>query len=135
MIKRIMFFGILASFIQLVFYSVTTLSLWYSIDLLHNFRGDWKNFIFFSIPLYGILIFFQNIIIEIINKKWNVILLFTLILIIYFIGWGEDFTSWPIKTSLILITGTITLMIKFLFDLNFKNFKSSKIQQFKTNNN
>ena len=127
MIKRIMIFGILASLLQLVFYSMTTFILWHLIATFYEFRGDWGNFIVFSVPLFGSLLFFQNILIEIINKKWNVIFLFLIILIIYFIGWGEDFNGWPTKTIFILITGSITLLLKFAFDLNHKNLKSKII--------
>jgi hypothetical protein len=125
MIKRIMIFGILASLLQLVFYSMTTFILWHLIAVFYEFRGDWGNFIVFSVFLFGFLLFFQNILIEIINKKWNVIFLFIFILIIYFIGWGEDFDGWPTKTILDLITGSTTLLLKFVFDLNYKNLKSS----------
>lgn len=128
MIKRIMSFGILVSLIQLAFYSITTFIFWQLIAIFHEFRGDWESFITLYVSLFGILIFFQNILIEIINKKWNVIFLFLFTLIIYFIGWGEDFKGWPTKTILILITGTTTLSIKFIFDLNFKNLKSSIVK-------
>ena len=134
MMKRIMLFGILASLIQLVFYSIMTLILWHSIDVFYKFKDDWKSFIVLSVPLFGVLIFFQNILIEIINKKWNVIFLFLFILIIYLIGWGEDLDSWPTKTVLILTTGTITLVLKFIFDLNLKNLKLSVVQKLITHN-
>ena len=101
MIKRIILFGVLASLIQLVFYVTTTHILWHLIAAFYKFRGDWMNFIMFSVILFGFLLFVQNILIEIINKKWNVILLFIIILMIYIIGWGEDSVGWPIKTILI----------------------------------
>jgi hypothetical protein len=47
---------------------------------------------------------------------------------------GEDFVEWPTKTILILITGVTTLIIKFMFDLNFKNLKSSIVQKLTTHN-
>ena len=124
MTKRIILFGVLASLIQLVFYFTTTFILWNLISAFYKFRGDWMNFVVFSVFLFGFLLFVQNILIEIINKKWNVILLFIIILIIYIIGWGEDYVGWPIKTILILITGLTTLFLKFVFDLNYKNLKS-----------
>jgi hypothetical protein len=124
MIKRIMIFGVLASLLQLIFYVTSTFILWHLISAFYKFRGDWINFVVFSVFLFGFLLFVQNILIEIINKKWNVILLFIIILIIYIIGWGEDYVGWPIKTILILITGLTTLFLKFVFDLNYKNLKS-----------
>ena len=124
MIKRIMIFGVLASLLQLAFYLTTTFILWNLISVFYKFRGDWMNFVVFSVFLFGFLLFVQNILIEIINKKWNVILLFIIILIIYIIGWGEDYIGWPIKTILVLITGSTTLLLKFVFDLNYKNLKS-----------
>ena len=117
-------FGVLASLIQLVFYFTITFTLWHLISAFYKFRGDWMHFIVFSVFLFGLLLFVQNILIEIINKKWNVILLFIIILIIYIIGWGEDYVGWPIKTILVLITGLTTLFLKFAFDLNYKNLKS-----------
>lgn len=124
MIKRIMIFGVLASLLQLVFYITTTFILWHLISAFYKFRGDWMNFVVFSVFLFGFLLFVQNILIEIINKKWNVILLFIIILIIYIVGWGEDYVGWPIETILVLITGLTTLFLKFVFDLNYKNLKS-----------
>ncbi len=125
MIKRIILFGVLASLLQLVFYFTTTFVLWHLISAFYKFRGDWANFVVFSVFLFGFLLFVQNILIEIINKKWNVILLFIFILIIYIIGWGEDYDGWPIYTILVLITGSTTLLLKFVFDLNIKNLKST----------
>lgn len=125
MIKRIILFGVLVSLLQLVFYFTTTFILWHLISVFYEFRGDWENFVVFSVFLFGFLLFFQNILIEIINKKWNVISLFIFILIIYVIGWGEDYNGWPIKTILVLTTGSTTLLLKFVFDLNYKNLKST----------
>ena len=124
MIKRIMIFGVLASLLQLVFYVTTTFIVWHLISAFYKFRGDWTNFVVFSVFLFGLLLFVQNILIEIIIKKWNVILLFIITLIIYIIGWGEDYEGWPVYTILVLITGSTTLLLKFVFDLNYKNQKS-----------
>jgi hypothetical protein len=125
MVKRIMIFGILASLLQLGFYTMTTYVLWHLIAIFHEFRGDLESFILLSVPLFGFLLLFQNILIEIINKKSSIIFLLLFILIIYYIGWGEDIYGWPTKTILILITGAITFSLKFIFDLNYRNLKSS----------
>jgi hypothetical protein len=122
-IKRIIIFGILGSLLKPIFYITTTFILWHLIAAFYKFRGDWETFVWLSVPLFGFLVFFQNIVIEIINKKWNVILLFIFFQIIYVVGWGEDYNGWPINTILILTTGLPTLLLKFIFDLNFKNLK------------
>ncbi len=119
-----MIFGVLASLLQLAFYITTTFMLWHLIAAFYKFRSDWETFVWLTVPLFGFLLFFQNLIIEIINKKWKVILLFIFILIIYVVGWGEDYKGWPINTILILTTGLTILLLKFIFDLNFKNLKS-----------
>jgi hypothetical protein len=124
MIKRIMIFGVLASLLQLAFYITTTFMLWHLIAAFYKFRSDWETFVWLTVPLFGFLLFFQNLIIEIINKKWKVILLFIFILILYVVGWGEDYKGWPINTILILTTGLTILLLKFIFDLNYKNLKS-----------
>jgi hypothetical protein len=123
MAKRIMIFGILASLLQLGFYTVTTYVLWHLTAVFYEFRGDFESFILLSVPLFGFLLLFQNIIIEIINKKSSVILLLLFILIIYYIGWVEDVYGWPTQTILLLITGSITFILKFIFRLNYRSLK------------
>lgn len=127
MVKRIMIFGILASLLQLGFYIMTTYVFWHLIAVFHEFRGDLESFIVLSVPLFGLFLLFQNILIEIINKKSSLIFLFLFILIIYYIGWGEDIYGWPTQTILILITGSITFLLNFIFDLNYRNLKLSII--------
>jgi hypothetical protein len=120
-----MIFGILTSLLQLGFYTMTTYVLWHLIAVFHEFRGNLDSFIERSVPLFCFLLLSQNIIIEIINRKWSLIFLFLFIIIIYYIGWGEDIYGWPTQTILILITGSITFLLKFIFDLNYKNLKLS----------
>jgi hypothetical protein len=125
MVKRIMIFGILASLLQLGFYTITSYLLWHLIALFQDFRGDSENFFALSVLLYGFLLFSQNILIEVINRKRSLIFLFLSIIIIYYIGWGEDIYGWPTQTILILISGSVTYLLKFIFDLNYKNLKLS----------
>ena len=128
MAKRLMLFGFLASLLQVIVYYFIIFFLWNvgrlfyiprSTDYIYDFN------IIMSITLFCFLIFIQNILIEIVNNKKFAAFILIIITTIVIIGWGEDIYSFPFETIILTVSGIITLIIKFLFDLNYKNLKSS----------
>jgi hypothetical protein len=66
--------------------------------------------------LFAIIVITQNITTVLVNKKWFTWTAFILATIFYFIGWGEDYFSWPITTILFLFVGVTILTSKFFID-------------------
>ena len=131
-----MIFGILASFFQVVVYYLLILILWNIGKKFHTpIKTDytWGLTILYSTYVFGIISLIQNSLIEILDKK-NIKIYFFIGAIISFTLIVQNFNSWPIKTLMLIISGLISLLLKFIFDLNYKNLKSkivnlqSKIQ-------
>ena len=122
MIKRMMIFGVLASLLQVVVYLLLIFVLW-NIDIVfHNskesdFITDFA--VITSVILFSIIIFVQNLLLEVFNKNIFTCSLFIIVLVIYTIGWGENIFSSPFKTFIFLIAGLTSLTIKFLIDIKF----------------
>ena len=131
-----MIFGILASFFQVVVYYLLILILWNIGKKFHTpIKTDytWGLTILYSTYVFGIISLIQNSLIEILDKK-NIKIYFFIGAIISFTLIVQNFNYWPIKTLMLIISGLISLLLKFIFDLNYKNLKSkivnlqSKIQ-------
>ena len=114
MFTRILVNGILATISQLIIYYVLlyigwTLAQFYinpnGMELADAFLLGIE--IYVSLVLFGLIVLVTNVFLAILNKpKWTQYIL-VLPAIIYLIGWGEDFNSWPIKTSLFSIGGNL----------------------------
>jgi hypothetical protein len=66
--------------------------------------------------LFFFIVTIQNISTTLINKKWFTRTAFILATVFYFIGWGEDYFSWPVTTILFLFVGITVLTSKFIID-------------------
>ncbi len=62
------------------------------------------------------MLLIQNTLTSLVNKKWFTWTALAITLFIYFVGWGEDFASWPFSTIIYLIIGTTILLGKFHID-------------------
>lgn len=69
-----------------------------------------------SVYFLGIMLLIANFVSSIINRKGWTIGFLTIVTIIYFIGWIEDFSSRPFSTILFLLVGLATIYLKFLGD-------------------
>ena len=117
MLKRILIFGILASVIQIVMYSLI-LKMTQLIQMIFITERDLiSDFsIRLSIVLLSTIILVQNILTSIINRNWFNWFALGIVIFIYIIGWGENFSSWPIKTIIYFIAGFIVLFSKPFID-------------------
>jgi len=123
MIKRIMIFGILASLFQVAVYYLLIFILWNVGKKLHTpIKTDftWGLTILYSTYVFGIITVIQNSLIEILHKK-NIRIYLFIGALITFTSVVQNFAFWPIKTLILIISGHITLLIKFYLD-----FKISK---------
>jgi hypothetical protein len=57
-----------------------------------------------------------NVLAALINRRFLTWGLLGIITLLYLIGWGEDFDTWPWKTTLFLVAGLFTIFIKFTVD-------------------
>jgi hypothetical protein len=117
MLKRILIFGILASVIQIVMYSLL-LKLIQLIQLIFikdkELISDFN--ISLSIAILFVIILTQNILTSIINKNWFNWFALGIVIFIYIIGWGENLSSWPISTTIFLLVGFLVLFSKPIID-------------------
>ena len=115
----------------MVYYGIISI-LWNLGNLFHTPKKadySWGYTILYFIILFSLTVFIHNILIELINKKKVVVILFSITLIIYSIICIEDFRIYPLDTLLFSIAGISTLSLKLIFDLNYKNIKSSILIQ------
>lgn len=132
MFKRILIFGFIVSIIEVFLYFII-LNIFFIIKylikdiIIEDSLIDYAMIL--SLYIFSLLIITRNILIEIINKKSFLVIIYAISLIIYLIGWGEDLNSFPMKATIYLLSGFLVLTFKLLFDLNFKNLKSSIITQ------
>ena len=119
MIKRLLLFGILATIIQVFLYYfllriVQFGQSFFMTDKDRAFISDYGLVI--GTTLFFMIVAIQNISTVLVNKKWFTWTAFIVATIFYFIGWGEDYFSWPVTTILFLFVGITILTIKFFID-------------------
>lgn len=118
-----MIFGILASLLQVVVYYLLILILWNVGKKIHTpIKTDfsWGLMIRYSIYIFGIITVIQNLLVEILYKKKNIIYLYILSVITFTLT-IQNFANLPFKTLLLVVSGLISLSIKLYLD-----FKISK---------
>lgn len=71
---------------------------------------------YLSVYFLGIMLLIANLISSLINKRAWTLGLLTIVAIIYFIGWAEDFSHQPLTTILFLLIGFITIYSRFLLN-------------------
>ncbi len=119
MIKRLLLFGILATIIQVFLYYfllriVQFGQSFFMTDKDRAFISDYGLVI--GTTLFLMIVAIQNISTVLVNKKWFTWTAFIVATIFYFIGWGEDYFSWPVTTILFLFVGITILTSKFFID-------------------
>ena len=119
MIKRLLLFGILATIIQVFLYYfllriVQFGQSFFMTDKDRAFISDYGLVI--GTTLFFMIVAIQNISTVLVNKKWFTWTAFIVATIFYFIGWGEDYFSWPVTTILFLFVGITILTSKFFID-------------------
>jgi len=119
MIKRLLLFGLLSAIIQVFLYYILLRLIqfgqsFFMTDKDREFISDYG--LILGTTLFAIIVITQNITTVLVNKKWFTWTAFILATIFYFIGWGEDYFSWPITTILFLFVGVTILTSKFFID-------------------
>jgi hypothetical protein len=77
--------------------------------------------------IFSIILGIQNFISAIFDNKWVTRFLLFLVLIVYATGWGEDFTSWPVRTSIYFVVGYGIILLKPILDRNTINRIKKKL--------
>jgi hypothetical protein len=123
MIKRLSITGILSTLLQIGLYYFVLYFGWTFGQLIHEPTKltiieaiGFGVVIKLSIIIFGTMLLVTNILTAIVNRKiftWTLLCIMTFI---YLVGWGEDFQTWPWKTSLFLIAGIFTIFSKFFID-------------------
>lgn len=119
MFIRLLKFGFIGTIVQLIFYYILLKSsqIIQTIFQANESREFIDNYdINLSIIILGYLLLFQNILTAIVNRKWMTVGSFIFTTLIILIGWGEDISSWPIKTSIFIFMSLLILSSKFLID-------------------
>lgn len=119
MFIRLLKFGFIGTIVQLVFYYILLKSsqIIQTIFQANESREFIDNYdINLSIIILGYLLLFQNILTAIVNRKWMTVASSIFSTLIILIGWGEDISSWPIKTSILIFMSLLILASKFLID-------------------
>jgi hypothetical protein len=123
MVKRFLINGLLTTGLQIAIYYAMLYFGWKIGKLIHEPTKltiieaiEFGLIIKLSLILFGTMLLVTNILAALINNKfltWGLICIMT---VLYLIGWGEDFNTWPWKTTLFLIAGLFTIFIKFTVD-------------------
>jgi hypothetical protein len=123
MIKRILYQAVLGTIIQIALYVVILYFAKYSLDLLTDDKYILMDHygILLSTFIFVIILFVQNILVAVIDKKWFRWLTIFIVLIFYIIAWGENFNNWPIRTIIYLISGIVVILIKVYIDTVLTN--------------
>jgi hypothetical protein len=119
MIKRLLIFGLFVSGIQVLLYYLMLRLVqfgqsFFMTDSDRAFISDYGLVI--GTTLFFVIVTIQNISTTLVNKKWFTWTAFILSTVFYFIGWGEDYFSWPVTTILFLIVDVFALTSKFYID-------------------
>jgi hypothetical protein len=123
MLKRLLISGLLTTGLQIIIYYAVLYFAWTIGKLIHEPTKltlieaiEFGLLIKLSLILFGTTLLVTNVVASLLNNKvltWGLLCIMTLL---YLIGWGEDFDSWPWKTTLFLIAGLFTIFIKFTVD-------------------
>jgi len=119
MIKRLLLFGLLATIIQvfLYYFLLRIVQLGQSFFMTDKDRAFISDYgLVIGTTLFLMIVAIQNISTVLVNKKWFTWTAFIVATIFYFIGWGEDYFSWPVTTILFLFVGITILTSKFFID-------------------
>ncbi len=122
MIKRILVKGLLTTVVQIIFYIITLL-LCVTLDSLISDSRSLSNGVTdigypltISVLLLGTMLLTANLISSLFSNKVWTLGLMTIVAIIYFIGWIEDFYHWPWATILFILIGLTTIYLKIFID-------------------
>ena len=123
MIRRILFQFLLGSIIQLIFYVGLLYLAKLVLDLTINdprILMD-RHGILLSASLGTSIFSVQNLLTAIINRKWFTWTGIVIVLILYSMGWGEDFSAWPERTVIHLLIGFAVILGKTRLDTALMN--------------
>lgn len=118
MVKRIIIFGILGSFIQVLVYYALIILFWSIAKIFYNPKCTdigWGLTIQYSVYVFFVILLIQNILIEVKNK-YNLLKYFYFISIFVFILSVQNIKHFPYKSILLFLAGIITLSLKFYLD-------------------
>jgi hypothetical protein len=118
MFIRILKFGIIGTIIQLILYWIVFRAIQIISSLITNGEIDFFSDagFFYSVGIFGIVLFVQNILAAISNRKsvYHYSAYIASFLII--LGWCEDLNSWPIETICYMIISVTIIFGKFSID-------------------
>ena len=123
MLKRLLINGLLTTGLQIVIYYAVLYFGWTIGKVIHEPTKltiteaiEFGLLIKLSLILFGTMLLVTNVLAALINRKFWTWGLLCIITILYLVGWGEDFDTWPWKTTLFLIAGLFTIFVKFMID-------------------
>lgn len=123
MLKRLLINGLLTTGLQIIIYYAVLYFGWTIGKLIHEPTKltlieaiEFGLLIKLSLILFGTMLLVTNVVASLLNNKFLTWGLLCTVTLLYLIGWGEDFDSWPWKTTLFLIAGLFTIFIKFTID-------------------
>jgi hypothetical protein len=126
--KRILFQFLIGTIVQLILY----LGILYLAKVILAFSTEDRYILMshYGIQLSAIILtmilLVQNLLTSIINRKWFTWTGILIVLVIYSIGWGEDFNSWPERTTIFLIVGFSVVLVKIRIDSILIKLKKKK---------
>ena len=83
-----------------------------------------------TILLFSKIVFLLNLLTAVVNRRWFTYATITIAIVIYVIGWGEDFDWHPYRTSYLILAGITSILTKLPIDGYFrKNKNTSSIEK------
>src|SRR5690606_7156970 len=123
MFKRLLINGLLTTGLQIIIYYAVLYFGWTIGKLIHEPTKltlieaiEFGLLIKLSLILFGPMLLVTNVVASLLNSKfltWGLLCIMTLLSLL---GSGEDFDSWPCKTTSFLIARLFTVFIKFTID-------------------
>jgi hypothetical protein len=114
---RVFKFGIIATILQLILYWILFRSIQITSLLITNgeseFISDWA---FVSIGIFGIMLFIQNILTVISNRKKVNMVSAYIVSFLIILAWCEDLGHKPYQTISCMLVSVITVFSKFYID-------------------
>jgi len=124
---RILIQFLLGTIIQLILY----LGILYLAKVILDLTTDDKYILMsdygiqLSTIILTMIISVQNLITALVNKKWFTWIGIIIVLLIYTIGWGEDFNSWPERTIIFIVVGFTIVLGKIQLDATLMKIKKT----------
>ena len=74
----------------------------------------------YSVLFFSVIVFLLNLFTAVINRRWFINTAIFLASTFYVIGWGEDFSTHPYRTSFLILSGITSILYKLPMDKYFR---------------